>query len=58
MTTLMTTTLPTIVGMAVVSKTVQTTMGRKSKKKKRTIRIYRGKHGGTYILRKGRKVYI
>ena len=63
MTTLMASTLPTIVGMGVVTKTVETTMGGKKKKssrneKKRTIRIYQGKRGGTYVIRKGQKVYI
>ena len=59
----MASTLPTIVGMGVVTKTVETTMGGKkrksnSKSKKKTIRIYQGKRGGTYIIRKGQKVYI
>ena len=61
MTTLLSTTLPTIVGMGVVSQTTQTMFGkgRRGKKgKQRKFKIYQGKRGGQYVIRKGRKVYI
>jgi hypothetical protein len=67
--TIMTQTLPTVVGMGVVSRAVDTTFGqrgrgaprKKSKpaaKKSKGPKVYTGPRGGKYILRKGRKVYI
>lgn len=63
-TVIMTETLPTVVGMATVTRVTETTLGRggrrvgkKSKSVKR-VKIYQGKRGGRYILRKGRKIYI
>lgn len=63
--TLMTTTLPTIIGMGVTSKAVTTMFGKGKRgstkatpKKGRTIRIYQGKRGGQYVIRRGRKIYI
>ena len=71
MTTLMTSTLPTIIGAGVVSRATDTMFGRhekstpKRKAAKRTVKaakkgpkVYKGPRGGKYILRKGRKVYI
>ena len=60
-TPLMTSTLPTIIGMGVVAQTTQTMFGKGRggrKVKKRKFKIYQGKRGGQYIIRKGRKVYI
>ena len=63
-TTILSTTLPTIVGMGVVSRTTETMFGRKGnqvarrKKKQTKFKIYQGKRGGKYILRKGKKTYI
>ncbi len=61
--TIITTTLPTIVGMGVISKTTDTMFGkgkraRKGKTKPRRFKIYQGSRGGEYIIRKGRKIYI
>lgn len=68
---LMTNTLPTIIGMGVVSQTTQTMFGKngrrrattrtggaKSGKGKTTFKIYQGKRGGKYIMKKGRRIYI
>ena len=70
---LMSQTLPTIVGAAVVSRAVDTTFGRKERQVRRakprarakpatkTIKgrkVYVGSRGGKYILRKGKRVYI
>ena len=58
-------TLPTVIGMATVSRAVDTTMGRRSKRgrkakraKDRVVKIYRGPRGGKYIIRRGRRIYI
>jgi len=55
-------TLPTVVGMGVVSKTTETMFGKKGRKGKarkgKTIKVYRGRRGGTYVIRKGRKIYL
>jgi len=64
--TIMSTTLPTVVGMGVVSRTTDTMFGGKGRRratirtrsKGRTIRVYRGARGGHYVMRKGRKVYV
>ena len=62
---IITSTLPTIVGMGVVSKTAEvalTPRGRRAVAKRRVKgrlpKIYRGPRGGRYILKRGRKVYI
>ena len=60
------TTLPTIVGMGVVSRTTETMFnrgkrGNKSRTKApkgRVAKVYKGPRGGEYVMRKGRKVYI
>ena len=58
---MITSTLPTIIGMGVVSKTAEvalTPRGRRAAAKRRLPKIYRGPRGGRYILKRGRKVYI
>jgi len=66
---LMTTTLPTIVGMGVVSKTTETMFGKGGRRRAttRTTRtksqlgsrkVHIGKRGGKYIMKKGRRIYI
>ena len=61
---IMTQTLPTVVGMGVVSRSTETMFGgqrrrtSKARQRKEKFKIYRGKRGGKYILRKGRKIYI
>lgn len=71
-TTLMTTTLPTLVGAHVVSKSTETLFGKNGRRRAttRTARtgrtkspigsrkVYTGKCGGKYIMKKGRRVYI
>jgi hypothetical protein len=65
-TTLMTTTLPTIVGAHVVSSATETMFG-KGKRRATSRRakprvggrvVHQGKRGGKYIMKKGRRVYI
>jgi len=62
--TIMTHTLPTIIGMGVVSRAVDTTFGprgkgkAKAKARSRKPKVYKGPRGGKYIMRKGRKVYV
>jgi len=59
---IMTQTLPSIVGMGVVSRATETTLGKKGRRAKarkgKTIKVYRGRRGGTYVIRKGRKIYL
>jgi len=68
---LMTTTLPTIIGMGVVSKSTDTLFGKgRRRATTRTTRtgraksqlggkaIHTGKRGGKYIMKKGRRIYI
>lgn len=65
---LMSQTLPTIVGMGVVSRTTEVMFNKhgrrikgiksKTKSKGRTVKIYRGSRGGTYVIRHGKKIYI
>lgn len=70
---LMTETLPTLVGMHVVSKSTETVFGKrggrsrsKSRQKRgntiavgnRVYKLYHGERGGRYYVRKGRKIYI
>lgn len=63
-TAIMTSTLPTIVGMGVTSRAIDTTLGRQSRGKRprsrkgKTIKVYRGSRGGEYVMRKGRRIYI
>ena len=68
MTVLMTTTLPTIVGMGVVSRTTDTMFGQGKRKggrrspkatnKRKGPKIHTGPRGGRYIMKRGRRVYI
>ncbi len=60
---IMTTTLPTIVGMGVVSETTRVMFDKrgrriKGRSKGRAVKVYRGSRGGRYVIRKGRKIYI
>ena len=67
-TTLMTSTLPTIVGMGVVSKSTETMFGKgkrrtstrstRAKSQLGSRKVHTGKRGGKYIMKKGRRVYI
>ena len=65
-TTLMTTTLPTIVGAHVVSSATETMFG-KGKRRATTRRtksklggrvVHSGKRGGRYVIKNGRRIYI
>jgi hypothetical protein len=62
MSTMMTHTLPTLVGMGVVARVAEKTLGGRSSrgksKPKRKPKIHKGPRGGKYIIRKGRKVYV
>jgi len=69
---IITQTLPTLVSMGVVSRAVDTTMGRrgavrrgrraslrgKKVKGRPGPKIHKGSRGGRYIMKKGRRVYI
>ena len=63
---LIATTVPTLVGMHVVSKSTDTLFGKNGRRRgtksqyRATGRrkIYTGKRGGKYIMKKGRRVYI
>jgi len=63
--TILSTTLPTVVGMGVISKTTDTMFGKSKRRKAAGTKaqadgriIHTGKRGGKYIVRKGRRVYI
>ena len=74
MTYLMSNTLPTVIGMGIVSQTTQTMFGRgksrtTTRKRKTTTKrvaitkiggraVHKGKRGGTYIVKNGRRVYL
>lgn len=65
MSTMITHTLPTLVGMGVVAQVADRTLGRRrpkstsgKKAKGRKLKIHKGSRGGSYIMRKGRRVYI
>ena len=63
---LMGTTLPTIIGMGVVSKTTETMFGKgkrraTSRRPKSQVgggKVHTGKRGGRYIMKKGRRIYV
>jgi len=65
-TTIMTQTLPTVLGMGVVSKSTETMFGkngrrRGTKSQYRSVgrrRVYTGKRGGKYVMKNRRRVYI
>jgi len=63
----MSTTLPTIVGMGVVSRTTDTMFRKGGRRrasrstkssKRRTPVVHTGPRGGKYIMKRGRRVYI
>jgi len=65
--TIMSMTLPTVIGMGVVSKSTETMFGERGRRRATTRRatsrvggraVHIGRRGGRYILRKGRRVYI
>ena len=68
--TIMTTTLPTVIGMGVVSKSTDTMFGkgkrgatsrRATRRTKSTVgvrKVHTGKRGGKYVMKKGRRIYI
>jgi len=64
---IMTSTLPTIVGMGTVSRATETMFGKGSRRRATTRRakskvggrvVHQGKRGGKYIMKNGRRVYI
>lgn len=70
---LMTETLPTLVGMHVVSKSTDTLFGKRGSRSwskarqkhgntvmvgNRVYKLRRGERGGRYYVRKGRKIYV
>jgi len=67
MSTIISHTLPAVVGMGVVAHATDTMFGRRKSKppkrkkvkaKGRGPKIHKGPRGGKYIIRKGRKVYV
>jgi len=57
---IVTSTIPTVISMGVVSRAVDTTMGKHGKKRrvKRQFKVHKGPRGGKYIVHKGRKIYL
>ena len=60
---LMSTTLPTVIGMGVVAETTRIMFDKKTGKRKtvtvrKRFKVHQGKRGGKYIMKKGRRVYI
>ena len=63
---IMSTTLPTVVGMGVVARTTEIMFdkyGRRTTSKKKAVRrvrarVYKGSRGGKYVIRKGHRIYI
>ena len=63
MTLLLSTTLPTIVGMGVVAETTRVMFDKRTGKRKivrvrQRFKVYKGKRGGKYIIKNGRRIYI
>lgn len=71
--TIVSTTLPTIIGMGVVSETTKTMFGKRGRRGKsktkqrhgntvmvgnRVYKLHYGNRGGRYYVRKGRRVYV
>ncbi len=71
--TIVSTTLPTIIGMGVVSETTRTMFGKRGSRSRskarqkqgntvmvgnRVYKLHTGDRGGRYYVRKGKKVYI
>ena len=64
-TPLLTQTLPTVIGMGVVSRTTDTMFGRRGRRSKSRVvvklggrSVHTGKRGGKYLIKKGRRIYI
>ena len=60
---LMSTTLPTVIGMGVVAETTRIMFDKKTGKRKvvkvrKRFKVHQGKRGGKYIMKNGRRVYI
>ena len=64
---LLSTTLPTVIGMGVVAETTRVMFDKRTGKKRvvtvrkrttRNFKVHRGKRGGKYIMKKGRRIYI
>jgi len=70
---LISTTVPTLVGMHVVSKSTETLFGRRGRRSQskarqkhgatvmvgnRVYKLHSGERGGRYYVRKGRKIYV
>ena len=64
---LMSTTLPTIIGMGVVAETTKVLFDKRTGKRKivtvrkrttKNFKVHQGTRGGKYIVKKGRKIYI
>ena len=63
---IMTQTLPTVISMGVVSETTRVMFDKKGKRvvkkvrerKVKNYKVHKGARGGSYIIRKGRKIYI
>jgi len=60
---IMSTTLPTVIGMGVVAETTRIMFDKKTGKKKvvkvrKRFKVHQGERGGKYIMKKGRKIYI
>ena len=60
---LMSTTLPTVIGMGVVAETTRIMFDKKTGKKRvvkvrKRFKVHQGKRGGKYIMKNGRRVYI
>ena len=71
--TIVSTTLPTIIGMGVVSETTKTMFGKRGSRSRsrarqkhgdtimvgnRVYKLHTGDRGGKYYVRKGRKIYV
>ena len=67
--TILSTTLPTVIGMGIVSETTRTMLGKRGRRRTTTRnartrsqagsgRVHTGKRGGKYRMKKGRRVYI
>ena len=60
---LLSTTLPAVIGMGVVAETTRIMFDKKTGKKRvvktsTRFKVHRGKCGGKYIMKKGRRIYI
>ena len=60
---LLSTTLPTVIGMGVVAETTKIMFDKRTGKKRvvkvrKRFKVHQGKRGGKYIMKNGRRVYI